>query len=412
MKTFSIISLGCFRNSYDSGIIKEQFLRKGYLFKEDPQGSQTLIINTCGFIDPAKKESLEVITRAVELKKKGKVRELIIGGCLVKRYQEELKKSYPEVDRWRGVLEFSRFLAPRRLDSPAYSRFIKISEGCRNNCSFCAIPLIKGNLKSRRPEDILKEVEYLNKKGIKELNLIGQDITSWGKDLKRKSGLAGLLKKILKLSGKINWIRLNYTHPGHLNDELLELIAGSQKICKYIDLPIQHINDKILKAMNRKTSGRQIKDLIFKIRKMIPDCAIRTSVIVGFPGEGQKEFKQLLKFLKVARFDRLGAFSYSREEGTRAYGFKDQVHQMTKNRRYSELMDLQQEISSKLMRRSIGKDIDVLVEEKQANHYFGRTQYDAPQVDGGVFINRPNLKAGEFCRVKIVDAYEYDLIAV
>ncbi|MCF7907856.1 MAG: MiaB/RimO family radical SAM methylthiotransferase [Candidatus Omnitrophica bacterium] len=411
-KSFSIVSLGCFRNNYDSLRLKKQLLEKGFNFKESSEKTDTIVINTCGFIDSAKEESLAVINEALDLKRKKKVKKIVVVGCLVERYRKELESSFKEVDEWQGVFELKSFSAKLKETENAYSDFLKICEGCLNRCSFCTIPDIKGPLKSRVISDILKEVRYLDKHKLKELNLIGQDITSWGKDLKPKKDLVLLLKKILRTSKHIGWIRLIYTHPRHLTDSLIELIAKSPRICKYIDLPIQHINDKILRSMGRKTTKKDIVNLLSKIRKKIPNCAIRTSVIVGFPGEGEKEFKELLQFLKDIQFERLGAFTYSQEEGTPAYNFKPQVNQRTKLKRKSIVMNLQKQISAKLNQKFIGQELDVLVEEKRTGFFLGRTQFDAPEVDGVVFIKKNNLKIGDFYRAKIVDAYDYDLVAI
>lgn len=312
-KSFSIVSLGCFRNSYDSLRLKKQFLEKGFIFKDEAEKADIIVINTCGFINTAKEESLAAINEVLDLKRQKKIKKIIVVGCLVERYRKELESSFGEVDEWRGVSKLESFLPKFKETEHVYSDFLKICEGCLNRCSFCAIPNIKGPLKSRTILDILKEVSYLDKKEIKELNLIGQDITSWGKDLKPKKDLALLLKEILKTSKNIGWIRLIYTHPRHLTNSLIELIAKSSRICKYIDLPIQHINDKILKSMGRKITKKEITNLILKIRKKIPNCAIRTSVIVGFPGEGEKEFKELINFLKDIQFEHLGVFTYSNE---------------------------------------------------------------------------------------------------
>jgi len=411
-KTFSIISLGCFRNSYDSEKIKSQFIGEGFSPKDEAEGSDVLIVNTCGFIDPAKKESLAVINEALVLKKKKKVKKIIIAGCLVARYRKKLEDSFPEVDQWQGVVEFDNSLVKPKGFKSSYTAFLKICEGCLNRCSYCVIPQIKGKLKSRSVDDILREVGYLNQAGLKELNLIGQDITSWGKDLRSGGDLSFLVGEILKQSKNIDWIRLIYTHPAHISNSLIELIRENKRICKYIDLPIQHINDRILKAMRRKTTKKQIIDLVTKIRKKIPNCVIRSSVIVGFPGETKENFKELLNFLKDIQFERLGAFIYSREEGTPAYNFEDQVHHQTKLRRHSLVMSQQKQISAKLNRKFLGKELDVLVQEKQDDCYLARTEFDAPEVDGEVFIKRDNLKIGDFAKVKIVDSYDYDLVAV
>lgn len=416
-KTFSIVTLGCFRNEYDSGILGNRFSAGDYRFLEQSPGKafkpcDSLLINTCGFIDQAKKESLSIIKKAIKLKKQGKVKKLIVFGCLVQRYEKELAKYFPQIDRLQPVIEFKRDFQ-KRMDfgRPGYD-FLKVCEGCLNHCSFCAIPLIKGPLASRPAAQVLKEVKELDKKGLKELNIIGQDITSWGKDLKPKRDLAGLLKQILKTAKNIKWFRLIYTHPRHFSDSLINLIAGESRICKYIDLPIQHINDKILKAMNRRPSKKAIEALIRKIRKKIPGVVIRTSVIVGFPGEGEKEFRELLDFLKRAKFDRLGAFIYSREEGTPAYEFSRQVHHQTKKRRHKEVMSLQKEMSGQINSRFIGKALDVLIEEAIPGGFLGRSQYDAPDVDGAVFVKRKGLRTGNIYKVSIVDSFQYDLIGV
>jgi ribosomal protein S12 methylthiotransferase len=391
-------------------VIASDFSRRGFVFKDSPKACHTLIINTCGFIDKAKEESLEVIREAIDLKDKNKVKRIIVVGCLSQRYKDKLSKHFPQIDAWQGVLEFSSSVKPKKLKKP-YRDFLKISEGCLNKCSFCAIPLIKGPLKSRSLDQIIKEVKYLDQKGLKELNLIGQDITSWGKDFKNRKDLTFLIKTILKETTKIKWIRLIYAHPRHFSDSLINLIAQEPRICKYIDLPIQHINDRILKLMNRGISKKEIITLIKKIRKKIPDCAIRTSAIVGFPTEGDKDFEELLNFLKDIKFERLGAFIYSREEDTAAYNFLDQVHPGTKNKRFKELMSQQQKQAQGLNARFIGKELEVLIESKVNGLYIGRTQYDAPEVDGVVFVKKRNLKVGEFYRVKIIDAYDYDLVA-
>lgn len=421
-KTFSIISLGCFRNSYDSEIIAFGFSKQGYKFlplsslsidkKTKIKPIDLLIINTCGFIDKAKEESVKIISVALDLKKKGRVKKLMVIGCLVKRYQERLEKAYPSVDFWQSVVEFRQDCVKRdNLFSLPEIGFLKICEGCLNRCSFCAIPLIKGPLKSKFKNEVLKEVKDLERRGVRELNIIGQDITSWGKDLKTKDDLASLLKEILKATKEIKWIRLIYTHPKHFNDSLIDIIAKDKRICKYIDLPIQHINDKILKKMNRGTTKQDIVELIKKIRKSIPGCAIRTSVIVGFPGESEEQFQELLTFLKQVEFQRLGVFIYSREEGTKAFNFPGQVHFSTKQRRFRQIMVQQKKISQKLNSRFVGKDINVLVECKESGMFIGRTEHDALDVDGEVFIKRKGLKLGNFYKVKITEAMEYDLIA-
>ena len=418
-KTFSVISLGCFRNTYDSEVLSHKLSSKGYVFSpHSPQGKRnikktdTLILNTCGFIDKAKEESLDAIKEAINRKKKGLVKKIVVSGCLAQRYEDELKKSFPQVDKWQGVQNFSGKAQERIKILPFHIDFLKICEGCLNKCTFCAIPLIKGPLKSKSLKAVVQEVRKLDRAGTGELNVIGQDITSWGRDFKNKENLTGLLKKILKEAKNIRWIRLIYTHPKHFDDSLIELIAKEKKICKYIDLPIQHINDRILKLMNRGITKREIIALIKKIRKKIPNCVIRTSVIVGFPGETKREFEELLDFLGKVKFERLGAFIYSREESTPAYNLPAQVHPSTKARRLREVMSLQQQIAKEAASKFIGREIDVLVEGKETGVFLGRSQYDAPEVDGIVYLRRKGLKMGEFYRAKIIDSLEYDLVGV
>jgi len=422
-RTFSIISLGCFRNSYDSEIIISEFSNLGltflppaslFTYKGDKaKAMDLLIVNTCGFIDKAKEESLKIISEAVGLKKKGKVKKIAVIGCLVKRYREQLEKSYPSVDSWRTVVNFSRSFVKRdKLLSLPSVGFLKICEGCLNRCSFCAIPLIKGPLRSKFKDEVIKEARDLERKGVRELNIIGQDITSWGKDLKTKSDLAGLLKGILKATKKIRWIRLIYTHPKHFSDSLIDVIAKSKRICKYIDLPVQHINDRILKLMNRGITKEKTTGLIRKIRKRIPGCVIRSSVIVGFPTESEREFKELLNFLKDVKFDRLGAFMYSREEDTRAYKLRPQIHHSTKKRRFREVMSQQKKIANGLNKEFLDKELEVLVEAKDSDVLIGRSQYDAPDVDGAVFIKKKGLKIGDFYKAKIIDCLDYDLVGI
>ncbi len=411
-----IVSLGCFRNQYDSEVVAARIKagKKVFLPVEEIglRGDyDLLIVNTCGFIDPAKIESLEAINQAIDLKNQKKVKEIYVFGCLVARFQKELKKNFPEVDKWWGIEEFSKTYRKRLIqESPV--DFIKICEGCINRCTYCAIPLIKGSLKSRPASEVLKEVERLENSGVKELNVIGQDITSWGKDFKKPKDLTYLLKRILKETKKIDWIRLIYTHPEHLTDEFIELIAKEERICDYIDLPIQHINRRILKLMGRRPSAQSISSLLDKIRKKIPGCAIRTSVIAGFPSETENEFKQLLDFIKEAKFDKLGAFIYSREEKTKAAKLTGQIHYKTKEWRRRQIMELQQEISAQKLKRFVGKEIKVLVTGKNKDFYTGRTQYDAPEVDGLVFIKKKKgPKVGQFYQAQVTDSLEHDLVA-
>ncbi|MBN3040701.1 MAG: MiaB/RimO family radical SAM methylthiotransferase [Candidatus Omnitrophica bacterium] len=411
-KTFSIISLGCFRNTYDSEVIIKRFQNKGYRYVcEASQALDLMIINTCGFIEEAKKESLTLIREALSLKRKGRIKRILVSGCLSQRYRNELRKSLPQVDEFKGVEEFEIGFESGLKLTTKNSAFVKISEGCINCCSFCAIPLIKGSLKSRPSKDIIREVRFLNDRGVKEINIIGQDITSWGKDLGKSRGFSRLLASIEEAADKVSWIRLIYTHPKHFSSELIEMIGKSAKICNYIDLPIQHINDKILKSMNRGISSDKLISLIKKIRKTIPKVALRSSIIVGFPGENNKDFQELKDFLKFIKFERLGVFVYSREEGTRAYDFVPQVHPATKKKRQRLLMEQQKDIVAEFNKGLLDKKISVLIEERQNSTFIGRSEYDAPEVDGQVFVKRKGLKIGHIYQLKITDYFGYDLIA-
>lgn len=414
MKRVSFISLGCFRNRYDSEVLAASLLssKKGLI---DPDKislknrCDILVVNTCGFIDPAKLESLEVIAEAVNLKKAKKVKEVYVFGCLVQRFRPQLEKNFPEVDKWWGRQDFPKIYQKRLLSRQPVD-FVKICEGCINRCSYCAIPLIKGPLRSRPAQEILKEVKELEAAGVKELNIIGQDTTSWAKDLEEEIDLTGLIQLILDKT-KIEWIRLIYAHPQHITDSLINLIAKQERICNYIDLPIQHINQRILKLMHRQVTPERIISLIKEIREKIPGVTIRTSVIAGFPTETEAEFTELLDFIKKVRFERLGAFVYSKESETKAAKLPGQIHPMTKKRRHRQIMQTQQKISAECLEKFIGQNIKVLVTEKGKDFYLARSQYDGPEVDGLVLVKRKNLKIGRFYQVKVIDSLEYDLVA-
>jgi len=413
-KTFSIITLGCFRNTYDSEIIAKGFLNDGFKYIEFKDRVDLLIINTCGFIEDAKKESIEVIREAIDLKKAKRIKKILVCGCLVQRYKKELENYFKDIDNWSGVLDFNlKFLRRKKL-TPKGIEFIKIQEGCINRCSYCAIPVIKGTLKSKPKDEIIKEVKFLDKESTKELNIIGQDITSWGMDLDNTLRFSSLLKDILKVIKNIRWIRLLYTHPRHIDDNLIDLIANEERICKYIDLPIQHINDRILKLMNRNITKKEIISLIERLRKKIKDLAIRTTLIVGFPTETKREFDELVDFVKEIEFERLGAFIYSREEKTKAYNLKPQISKKEKQNRFDIIMSIQREISEKLNKRFIGKELDVFIQEKEDSVYIGRSQYDAYDIDGVVYLKNSNdiIKLGDFYKAKIIDSFEYDLLGV
>lgn len=410
-KTFSIISLGCPRNLVDSECIVSEFNRKGYNFKENATGVDTVIINTCAFIEDAKNESIDTILKVIDAKKEGEVKKIIVAGCLPERYDKKLEKGFKEIDEFRGVPDFrDTFKADsaHRL-TPRYYAYIKISEGCRNRCTYCIIPFLKGPYRSRPIDSILRETRHLVQKGVKEIILVGQDTSLYGIDLYGKKKLSELLRNLARISDKI-WIRILYCHPANLEKDVIKVIKDNRNICRYMDLPIEHISDAILKRMGRKTKKRDIVSLINYIRKEITDAAIRTSFIVGFPGENKKDFKELMSFIKRTGFERLGLFRYSREEGTSAYKFKQQVPEKEKQRRFDEIMLLQQEISREINEKFTGRILKVLIENKEEDYYIGRTEYDAPEVDGSVYVNGKGLKLGNFYNVRITDTYEYDLV--
>ena len=404
-----ILSLGCPRNLVDSENILGRLKAKGHSVVDIAQ-ADVAIVNTCAFIEDAKKESIDAILDLVELKKEGKLKKIIVAGCLAERYSEQLIKEIPEVDAFSGRISLNHCTKSFSI-TPKHYAYLKICEGCVNNCSFCVIPKIKGKFSSLEMEATLAKVKEFDRRGVKELNIIGQDICGYGLDIYGKRKLPELLKKIVKTAKNIEWIRLLYLYPGEVVEELLEIIRDEPKVCKYIDLPVQHINDRILKLMNRGTTRVSLLKLIDKIRSKIPGVAIRTSVIVGFPTETEEEFLELLKFIEDTGFERLGAFIYSREEDTPAYALKPQVPQKIKEARLEAVMLKQQEISLRINSGFMGKEIPVLIEEIDNGAYLGRTQIDAPEVDGQVYVSSPRaLKPGDLVKVKITDTLEYDLV--
>lgn len=409
-RTIGILSLGCPRNVVDSESILGRFASKGYSIV-DINEADVAIVNTCAFIEDAKVESVDAILDLIDLKRRGKLKKLIVYGCLVQRYKDKLKKELPEVDAFVGRVSLNGGLA-RFSITPGHYAYLKICEGCINNCSYCAIPKIKGKFASLDMGSLLEKVDVLDKDGVSELNIIGQDITGYGMDLYGTQELHRLLDEIIRRTRNIGWLRLLYLYPNRISNELLDSIKSQPKLCKYIDIPIQHINDRILRLMHRHTAKKDILRLIEKIRKRIPGVAIRTCLIAGFPSETDKEFKELLEFVKDIRFERLGVFIYSREEDTPAYSFKGQVPKKIKIERFNAIMLQQQRISREINEKFLGKTLDVLIDEKENGVYIGRSQYDAPEVDGLVYINsKKELKPGDFVRVKITDTLEYDLTA-
>jgi len=437
-----IKSLGCPKNLVDTEVICGKLREKGYQISEKIDNSDIVIINTCSFIRDAVEESIEEILYLVKLKEEGKIKHIIVTGCLPQRYKNDnLSQELPEVDAFLGggdlldidnviksvlqgeqiytVSPEPKFLynhnTPRTILTPKHYAYIKISEGCQNNCFYCLIPQLRGNYRSRKMEDIIEEVKGLSEKqNLSEIILIGQDTTLYGIDLYGEYKLAELLKKLSLLElNNLKWIRLLYTHPAHYSEELIEVIASYPKICPYLDLPLQHISDKILKRMNRPIKKNNVILLINKLRDRIPNLTLRTTFIVGFPGETDKDFEELLSFVKEFRFERLGAFIFSREEGTPAYDFPQQIPMRIKKERLKELMLTQQSISEEINSSYMGKEIEVLVDEIKSGKTkiaIGRTRADAPEIDGKVVIKTDKAQIGKIIKVKVTEASEYDLV--
>ena len=433
-----IVSLGCPKTLVDSEILLGKARGAHFSIARDIEQSDVVLLNTCGFIKDAKQESIDALLKLIELKKKKKLLGIVVAGCLVQRYAKELKKEFSEVDAlvgsgdYRAIAEVLKKVADgqklvsvheagylaaadeaRVALTPKHSRYLKISEGCDHECSFCVIPSLRGPYRSRRIADLVKEAKKLAEEGAKELVVIGQDITKFGWDYARKSLLPELLEALGAVR-EIRWIRLLYTYPSTLTDEMIQAVTRSKKICRYIDLPLQHISDKILKAMRRGSTKKQIGELIRKLRARIPEVVIRTSFIVGFPGETEEDFQELLSFIRDMKFERLGVFRYSREEGSAAATLPDQVPEKIKEDRYHRIMRLQQGIAREANRRFIGRELRVLLETQDSEDPFrwtGRSYMDAPEVDGAVFVRtEKSVATGKFYTVKITDVQDYDLV--
>jgi len=406
-----MLSLGCPRNLVDSENILGRLKSRGHEIVDMSQ-AQIGIVNTCSFIEEAKKESIDAILDLVELKNSGRLKKILVYGCLVQRYKDRLRRQLPEIDAFVGCPSLNHSNCSFSL-TPRHYAYLKICEGCINNCSYCAIPKIKKGYSSLEENIVLEKVGDYQRRKLSELNIIGQDISGYGKDLSGRTQLASLLKKIITVGKDIGWIRLLYLYPdtGRITDELLDLIASQPRICKYIDLPIQHINDRILKLMRRNSKKKDILNLISKIRRKIPQVGLRTSLIVGFPGETDAQFRELVDFTEEMKFERLGVFMYSREEGTPAYSLNGQVEKKVKEERFNNMMLKQQEISRQLNQGFLGRVLEVLIDENKKDHCLGRTQWDAPEVDGLVYVrSKKQLSPGDFVRVKITDTLEYDLV--
>jgi len=413
------VSLGCSKNLVDTEMMIGLFKKNNYTIVNDPEDAEIILINTCGFIETAKEEAINTILEMAEYKKQN-CKYLIVTGCLVERYKEELIKAIPEVDLFVKFSEYSEIcnkigeiieidngkleFLDRVITTGKNFAYLRIAEGCNNFCTFCAIPYIRGRYTSRKIEDIIEEAKILAESGIKEIIVIAQDTTKYGIDIYGKPMLHTLLHKLSEIEG-IEWIRFLYAYPETITDELIKEVRDNNKICKYFDIPIQHISNNVLKKMNRKSTGETIKKLITKLRKEIPEVIIRSTVMVGFPGETEKDFEELYNFIDWAKLDKLGCFTYSKEEGTAAYNMKEQIHPMTKKKRYNKIMKLQQEISKNNMKKHLGKTLKVLVEEQG----IGRTYMDVPDIDGVVYI-KGKVNTNNFAECKITGIKEYDLI--
>jgi ribosomal protein S12 methylthiotransferase len=419
----NVITLGCSKNLVDSEVLMGELSQLGFDVKHESDEDQDIvIINTCGFIESAKKESIDTILQFAQAKEKGFIEKLYVTGCLSERYKDELKNEIPEVDAFFGTRDLPKILkqlktdykkeltGERLLTTPSHYAYLKISEGCDRPCSFCAIPLMRGGHQSVPIEKLVDQAKHLADKGVKELLLIAQDLTYYGLDLYKKRRLADLLNELCKVDG-IEWIRLHYLFPSGFPEDVLYVIKEQPKICNYIDIPVQHINDEVLKNMRRGITKEKTTELIFKMRNIIPDIAIRTSIMVGFPGETEEQFNELLQWLNEIKFDRLGVFTYSHEENTTAYSMKDNVPQKVKKQRADAVMLQQQEISFQLNQKKIGKIFKTIIDRKENEYWIGRTEYDSPDIDNEVLIKDTGIKLeiGQFYSVKIVQAEEFDL---
>lgn len=422
-KRLRVLTLGCSKNSVDTEHLLAQLPADAFVIVGDEDDVDIQLINTCGFIGDAKEESINAILQAVELKAEGRIGELVVFGCLSQRYMSELKEEIPEVDAWFGardlspVLEYlgvkaAPFITRRLTENKGYA-YIKISEGCDRRCSYCAIPFIRGAHKSVPMEDVLAEARSLAAEGVKELILIAQDTTYYGLDLYGRRALAELIERLSEIP-QIEWIRIHYSYPASFPEDVLDQMADNPKVCKYLDIPLQHIADGVLDRMHRHVNGAWTRELIAKLRERVPGVALRTTMIVGHPGEGEEEFEELLAFIREARFERMGAFTYSEEEGT--YGaahLEDDVPQDEKQRRYDLLMNEQREISLACNESRVGAELKVMVDEIVGDTLVCRSEYESPEVDGEIIVKggAGNVQVGDFIKVRILSAEFYDLLA-
>lgn len=420
----NVITLGCSKNIYDSEVLMGQLRANNFTVSHEEENSDApvVIINTCGFIDNAKQESINTILQWADAKEKGLIEKVYVTGCLSERYKPDLQKEIPNIDEYFGTRDLPRLLktlnadykqeliGERLLTTPLHYAYFKVSEGCDRPCSFCAIPLMRGAHVSIPMERLITQAKDLAKQGVKELILIAQDLTYYGLDIYKKRVLADLLKKLCNVDG-IEWIRLHYAFPQGFPMDALDVIATEPKICKYLDMPLQHISDNMLKSMRRGTTKERTIDLVNAIREKIPGIAIRTTLITGYPGETEQDFEEMKEWIKETEFERLGVFTYSHEENTYAYKLNDDVPPKVKQKRADEIMKLQKKISLEHNKKLIGKTLKVLIDRKEGNHFIGRTEFDSPEVDNEVYVSAKNeyLRTGDFADIKITGAKEYDL---
>lgn len=414
-----IVSLGCSKNLVDSEFLAKQLELSGYEVQFDPKvpSGRIVVVNTCGFIGDAKEESVNTILEYVEAKKSGVIDKLFVMGCLSERYAEDLALEIPEVDKFYGKFAWKDILADlgqqyqeqysieRSLSTPAHYAYVKIAEGCNQHCAYCAIPIITGRYKSRPMEEIVSEVEWLVSQGVKEFQIIAQDLTSYGKDLYGDYNIAELVEKISDIDG-VEWIRLHYAYPTHFPYDLLRVIRERKNVCKYLDIALQHINNDVLKSMKRRITKQETLDLIERVRKEVPGICLRTTLMVGYPGETESQFAELCDFVREVRFDRMGAFQYCEEDGTPAAKLEDDVQPEVKLRRYEELMMIQENIMEDLNAQKVGKILKVVIDGVEDGYYVGRTEYDSPDVDSDVLIavDEKELEIGAFYEVRITDS--------
>jgi len=417
----NVVTLGCSKNVYDSEVLMGQLKASGKEVVHEEEGN-IVVINTCGFINNAKEESINTILEFMQKKEEGEVDKVFVTGCLSERYKPDLQKEIPNVDEYFGTTELPALLkalgadykheliGERLTTTPKNYAYLKIAEGCDRPCSFCAIPLMRGKHKSTPIEEVVLEVEKLASKGVKELILIAQDLTYYGLDLYKKRNLAELLEALIKVEG-IEWIRLHYAFPTGFPMDVLEVMNREPKICNYLDIPLQHISDSILKSMRRGTTKEKTTKLLQEFRKAVPNMTIRTTLIVGYPGETEEHFQELKEWVREMRFERLGCFTYSHEENTHAFLLEDDVPEEVKQARANEIMELQSQISWELNQDKIGQEFKVVIDRKEGNYFVGRTEFDSPDVDNEVLIDasKTYLKTGEFTQVKIIDAADFDL---